>query len=485
MIFFASKGRVGLRGGQYDGEKIPGDLNQWNVLSSDSNLILRSTYGDLSRRSMTLYHTYGPARAAINKQIEYAVGPGLVFRSQPDYNTLGISRESAKDWGKEFQKIVHYYMQEFNAYEMQSVLMRGALTHGDSLLFFLRDMDGLQDIVEFSGNQIAWERQEEDVTLGIWHDEFMRRLGFYKAEDQKLIRFRDSAGNQNAIQYFEKELPRQMRGYPLIYSIINLAKNDDRHTDATTHRAVMESIIIGSTQTDTTNPIKQTENMANANLKKYRRDENASLLNKIANSFKLGTGNMYQVKTGEKVEFTDLKTPSNTFKDFKEYILDYIGAATGTPSQMITSKYSTSYTSHKGTFNDFKKSYMKKRATFERNVMNTMIREIAKDAIMRGYISAPGFFDNPMMRSAYLQGMYLGPVPGSINPLQEVNANIKAVENAFDLRSNISSLYGNEWDNMLEEWKQEQAEWFEGSNDAQSARIAEQEAEGNAVTDSE
>jgi capsid protein len=428
---------------------------------------------------MTLYHTYGPARAAINKQVEYAVGPGLVFRSQPDFSMLGMTQEQAKEWGKDFQKIVHYYMQKYSAYELQNVLMRGGLAGGDSLLFFIRDSNGLDDLVEFSGDQIAWEYSDDTTTLGIRHDQYMRRTGFKKL-DGTMVDYKDGAGNQNVIQYFEKELPRQMRGYPLLYSIINLAKNDDRHTDATTQRAVMESIMLGWTETEGTDPIKQTSNMASANLKKFQRDNGTtSTLSKIANAFRLGAGNMYQFRKGEKMNFTDLKTPSDTFKDFKEVMLDYIGAATGTPSQMITSKYSTSYTSHKGTFNDFKKSYMKKRSTFERVVMRPIIREIAKDAIINGYISAPGFFDNPMTQSAYLQGMFLGPVPGAINPLQEVNADVKSVQNGFTLRSDVAARNGHEWDNMINEWTTEQQEWFAGSEEKQAADIMRQEQSSN------
>ena len=85
--------------------------------------------------------------------------------------------------------------------------------------------------------------------------------------------------------------------------------------------------------------------------------------------------------------------------------------ATGTPPEVILSRYESSFTAHKGALNDFVKSYKKKRATFQRTVMNPVILEIAKDAIQQGYISAPGFFQGgEMIQQAYLQGMYLAPV---------------------------------------------------------------------------
>ena len=469
-----------ITGGSYDGEKIPGDLDQWNVLSGDSNLILDSTYGILSDRSATLYHTTGPARGAINKQSEYAIGPGLVFRSQPDWNNIPwLKRDKAKDWGKEFQKIVNFYFQEFNFYEKQAVLFRGALVNGDSLLFFIRQNSELTDLVEFAGNQIDYQyntkNEDEAFTLGIKHDDLLRRLGIKKI-DGKTIDFKNENDEQNLVQFYIKELPRQLRGYPLVYSVINLAKNDDRHHDATTHRAVMESIILGNYETDATDPVRQTKNMAEANIKKaVRGNFVTNTINKIANSFKMGAGNIYTMRKGEKVNFSDLKTPSNTFGLFKEWMINYIGAATGTPPEVILSKYSTSYTAHRGALNDFKKSYMNKRFSFIRNVMQPVIKEIARDAIFRGYIKAPGFFDNPMIQRAYLQGNFLGPVPGVINPLQEINAAVRSVENAFELRSDIASRFGNEWDNFIEEWHENEREYKGLDDDSQNEKIIEDE----------
>lgn len=474
MLVFVNKNgsvRSVTSGAQYDGEKMPGDLAGWNALSDDSNLILTSTYGELVKRSLTLYHTYAPAIGAIDKQVDYAIGPGLVFRSQPDYTSLNMDRESAKEWGKDFQKIVHYYMQQMSMYEKQSVLMRGGLAAGDSLLFFDRTEDGsLNDIIEMQSTEIDWRYNTETHTLGINHDKYLRRMG-YRSNSGGDIPFKNSAGDQNVLMYMEKKLPRQLRGYPLMYSIINLAKNDDRHTDAATHRAVMETILLGWTETDNSNPIKQAESMARRNRVKVGHGltpQPESLLKKIGNSFRLGSGNMFQFSTGEKMNFSELKTPNNTFKDFKGVIIEYIGMATGTPAEVIMSKYNTSYTAHRGAFNDFIKSYTRRRKHFERTVMMPVITEIAKDAILKGFIQAPGFFDNPMTQSAYLQGMFLGPVPGAINPLQEVNADIRRVDNAFMLRSDIASQYGNEWDNFITEWADEQAEFVKSSPEKQA-----------------
>ena len=171
-------------GGAYDGEKIPGDLGSMNVLSSDANEVLGSSYGLLSKRSGTLYHTYGPVRAAVNKQTDYAIGPGLAFRSQPDWSLIpGMDKESAKSWGKDFQKIIHYYFQVMEYYEKQQTLFRGALTFGDTIQIFERIGGELNDIIDFNGDHIDCDYNDSNYFLGIKHDKYLRAKGIRKVDD--------------------------------------------------------------------------------------------------------------------------------------------------------------------------------------------------------------------------------------------------------------------------------------------------------------
>jgi hypothetical protein len=465
-------------GAQYSGEKIPGDLENWNVLSSDSNYILESTYGDLSSRSMTLFHTHPFCKGAITKQTEYSVGGGLAFRSQPDWSTLGKTKEWGKDWGKEFQKIVHYYFQEFGLYGKQSVLMRGALASGGSILDFERDSNGyLTDLIDVGNNQIDWQQSTGDYYLGIKADKMNRGTGLFLRNGEKPS-YVDANGNQNLVHFFIKELPEQLRGYPMLYSIINHAKQDDRHTDAIVQRAVMEAIMWASKEGNETDMSAQFDDLNKRTQENTIGGKITSAVAKMWGSKGQSPGAVLQLGQGEKWNVHDIKTPSNNYDPFKHWNLRYVAGGTGTPPEVILSEYSTSFTAHKGALNDFEKSYMFKRRMFADTVMYPVIKEIAKDAIMQGFIKAPGFFDGAfMIQRAYLQGMYLGPVPGHINPLQEVQANIKAVDAAFKLRSDVASMNGNEWDNFLTEWQEESMEYAKYSPEARAAAIQTQEME--------
>lgn len=465
-------------GGSFNGSKDMGDLKNWRILSGDSNDILKGEYGLLSERSSTLYHTYGPCKSAVNKNVTYGVGPGLVFRSQPDFKRLGMSIESAKSFAKDLQKIVDSYMKRFNLYEKQSILYRSALYGGDSFLWFERKNGFISDIFESLNNQVAWNFNDDDFTLGIKHDKQLRKQAVKKT-DGTTVDFQNSLGDQNVIQCYFKELGRQLRGFPLVYSVINLSRSDDTFTDAIVDRAVMESILIGHSNTDSTDIGQQLKNLANTN--RSRKGKWFDPIRKLAGAANLGSGNLLELSTGEGFTFHDMKTPSDNYDVFKKWIIYYIAMATDTPPEVIMSLYSTSFTAHKGALNDFIKAYMKKRATFERTVMDVLVREIVKDAIMLGYIKAPGFLTGDwLIQQAYLSGVYLGPIPGHINPLVEVKAKKEQVKAGFEKTSTFALENGNDWDIHYDQWLEEQQQWAAAPDDFKAWTIwkAEQEKVG-------
>jgi capsid protein len=280
--------------------------------------------------------------------------------------------------------------------------------------------------------------------------------------NQSRVDFRDANGDQNVLQFYHKLMARQLRGYPLAYRIIAAAKNNDRYWDATLHRAVMETLILGSTDSPADNPYKQMRDLADSMTADS--EINSGTTYDTTQATNIGPGNILTFQKGG-IKFTDLKTPSNNFDKMQAAYIDMVGMATDVPPECVMSRYSTSYTAHKGALNDFIQSYMQKRRAFIQNVNNQVVLEIAKYLFYSRLIEMPNpdFFSNPIVQMATIAGNWLGPVPGSINPLQEVNAKALEVANAFRTRADAAADYGNEFDNMVEEWGQQEKEWSEKS----------------------
>ena len=63
-----------------------------------------------------------------------------------------------------------------------------------------------------------------------------------------------------------------------------------------------------------------------------------------------------------------------------------------------------------------------------------IFEEWLAEAVAKGRIPAPGFFSDPLIRKAYCGAEWNGPAQGLLNPVQEVEAATKRVEQGFSTR---------------------------------------------------
>lgn len=74
------------------------------------------------------------------------------------------------------------------------------------------------------------------------------------------------------------------------------------------------------------------------------------------------------------------------------------------------------------------------------------------EAVARGRIYAPGFFDNPAIRAAYLGSEWLGPSAGQLDPVKEITAEILACSEGFSTHEQSTiRLNGGQWDSNVEQ----------------------------------
>lgn len=491
-IFIVRNGKVATQTNsqQYWGEKIGGELDSWNTISTDPNQFIRDSYGILSERNATLYQTEPLARACINKPLSYAIGAGIVFKSAINHEFLGWSRKKAKDWSKKFTVLLHLEKMAAGWYDNQAILFREASICGDSVLYLLRE-EGNElpiDLIPCGGHVIGWEMSDSyDLSagwiLGIKHDGYGRKTSFFQKSTQTSFDFKDKNGNINAIQFLFQELAGQARGYGLIHSAISLIKKMGRVWDATIARMVMESIMLGYYNVDTTDIGSQVRSAAdaargNSGAPSTRRDDTAST---ISGTNDLIPGNMMTLRNRESMTFNDIKTPSDNFGMANSLFLDLISMARGYPPEFISGKYNTSYTAHKGALNDSEKKFTQERTTFARTVERPVNQEYLKHFATTGQIDVPaGFWSDHKIRAALLQGSYIGPVPGHVNPLQEVNADVKAVEKSFTDYVTVARKFNRDWSEEIDDWAEQNERWSAASPEYQAEVMAAEESKRQA-----
>jgi hypothetical protein len=459
------------RSAQYCGDKTGEEFRDWVTFGSDPNDFITCTYGTLVQRCVTLYHTSAIARACVNKPTSYAIGDGLVFKSEVDHKALGMTRKQAEKWQRTFTSLLHIEKQLSNYYEKQAQLFREAKISGDAFLYLLREENSMLDmpfdLIAVGGGDIDWQKSGKNIKLGIKTDTYGRRKAFYRCARKTPVKFMDSNGNINALQMMFRERPQQLRGLSCYYSEIARFKNIDRFWDAVLERVVQEAIQLGYFQASDTNVAAQARAMARRSMSAAQRDgdtQSSTSSNSVTRSDNMKTGGMYWLGNEESMQFTELKTPSNNFGMFNEWSVKMACMAVKYPPEFILGEYSTSFTAHKGALNDAIRQFMSERKTFERTVDYAVNLEYLKHFIRTGQIETPkGFWESGHVRRASIAGVTLGPVPGHVNPLQEVKADIAAVEAGLTTRSSMAAKFGHDWYNMIDKWKTEQIEWFNQS----------------------
>ena len=86
-------------------------------------------------------------------------------------------------------------------------------------------------------------------------------------------------------------------------------------------------------------------------------------------------------------------------------------------------------------------------------------------------MEAFGDLNDRVVLEAHLQGAYLGPVPGHINPSVEVKALQTAVEQGFMLRSDATAKFGNNFWDVVDEWEAEEQRHSQRSLEQQAALL--------------
>ncbi len=484
LVYKNGKLQPASQGAQYDGDKTGGEFSSWKTHSVDPAQFIKESYGKLSSRSVTLYNTSQFARAAVNKPLMYSVGDGLVFRSLPDAHFLGMKKEEAVEWGRTFTELLHYDKLAIDYYTKQYELASECSITGDSILFFLRDEEGVPfDLVTTGGAAaIDWQHKAEEneyYTLGIKTDQYNRRKGFWSCTADKFVPFKNKDNSQNALQMRFAGRAGEIRGTGLYSASIALLKNIDRVWDATVERMVAESIQMGYFNASTTDVVGQARGMAEmATGVSLSSDKDNAIREVQGNERK--PGGMYVLGNDEGMTFNDLKTPSNNFVNANEWALNLISMDRVIAPEFILGKYSTSFTAHKGALNDTMKRIKWERELFIRKIDTKVNLEYLKDYVKRGLLKVkPSFWTDKRVQLAYLQGKTLGPVPGHVSPLQEIKSDIEAVKAGFALPSDMSVKYGhNDITNMLGEWEEQMGSWYNASPEQkQKTIIAETAAE--------
>ncbi len=433
----------------------------------------------MRQRGRMLYMASPIAAAAVNTNRTKIVGPGLRMKCCLDNELLGISAVEANKWCKrteaEFRawclnKMSCDALGVNNFYELQQLAVMSWLMSGDVFVLLKRQEPTVLNPYSLCIQLIEADRVctpnctisygifsategkhgDNDVHDGIEVNESGRVVAYhicnnypnsYTGKDTEWKRVEavsEKTGLPNVLQIMDAERPDQYRGVTYLAPVIEMLLQNRRYTESELTAAIIQTYFTGWVETDT-----DSTSMPN-----YDKNENDEFEDDIDRE--MAPGNITKLKRGEKIVFGNPNIPTAGFETFTNAITRQIGAALEMPHEVLLKEFTASYSASKGAIEEAWEVIKMRRSWFVNDFCQPVYEVWLAEAVARGRILAPGFFDDPLIRAAWCGARWDGPAQTQLDPLKEANANTMLVKQGWKTNEQITrEYYGENWeDNM-------------------------------------
>ena len=416
----------------------------------------------LRQRSRMLYMGAPVATSAIRTNRTNVVGNGLQLKSTIDYMTLGMTQEQAEEWQRHTENEFKLWASNKrncdatginDFYGMQQLALVSWLVSGDvlgltkfvkreplrpyGLRLHLIEADRCRcpitsgtfqstASVKLEGGGYIHDGVEIDSSGAIvaYHiaNTYPYETTATKTEFVRIPAYGKDTGLPNVLHIMDSERPEQYRGVPYLAQVMEPLLQLRRYTEAEIMAALVQSFFTAFVKTDAGatdipfNEVPQPE---------YDRDPNA---------YEMGPGTINMLEPGEDVTFGAPTHPNTGFDAFTRALCEQIGASLEIPADLLLKAFNASYSASRGALLEAWKAFRMRRTWLTNDFCRPVYEIWMTEAVALGRIHAPGFFNDPIRRQAYLESEWIGPSAGQLDPTKEVQAAVVAIENGLSTR---------------------------------------------------
>ncbi len=504
----------------YGASRVKPSVSGWYSSSKSPAEDITDNLELLRERSRDLYAGGGPlGRGAIDRIVLNSVGAGLTLNCRISAETLGLSEEQAAEWEDNTEREFAFWAESkdcditrsMNFYELQTLCFKSVLLNGDALVMLpmrrtrnfpydlriaLIEGDRLQDpplrpYDAMIDGGVEFDEDGKPVAYHITNKHPLSELsGEPPLKYTRVPAFGARTGRRNVLHLLPLERIGQHRGVPFLAPVIETLKQLGRYSDAELMAAVIGGIFAiffehGVDDDDSSDFVGE-EAMASDLGLRERREEELKAWREGLNT--IGMNDMYGM-IADLPERTRAKSvsparPNTAFDAFVLSLVRQIGSALGVPAEVLLLNFESSYSASRGALLEAWKLFNYWRNWWVTNFCQPIYEEWLQEAVLKGRVQAPGFFDDPLIRYAYSWADWTGPSQGQLDPVKEVKAAILRVENGFSTRQReTAELTGGDWElNHRQRVKEEKLRREAGFTSTPGDQINEKEdssVEGN------
>ena len=273
------------------------------------------------------------------------------------------------------------------------------------------------------------ETDEEGEIIAYWiANKHPRSYTTLKPQDWKRVEvYGKKTGMKNILHIMQRERAGQRRGVPILAPVLETLKQLERYADAETTAALLGAIFTvfvkkGSITDE--GPFGQM--MREELLKRMTGGEERD-----PNDLELGAGLIMDLEMGESVDTVETQHPHSGYDTFMMARMKQASAALEIPVNVLYKHFDVNFSCARGALNEFWRTCGMMRDWFAEDFCQPIYEMWFTEAVARGRIDAPGYFDDPAVKKAYTDCKWNGPARTAMNPSQEVEAAMKRVEAGF------------------------------------------------------
>ena len=454
----------------------------------------------LRQRCRTLYMSAPVATSAIKTSRTKAIGVGLKLQAAPDRDVLGLSPEAAKDWmrnverefslwadkkdncdatglnnfsgmqqlafmswflsGDCFAVIQRYDVTPFNPYSL-----RLHLIEADRCITPPMNSNGIYGSTEGrigeSGNKIH-DGVEVNATGRIVAYHFcnqypQRYVVMDERQWQRVSAYGEKTGLPNVLHITASERADQYRGVPFLAQVVEPLLQLRRYTESELMAALVQSFFTAFIKTSAdpsqlpfgSTGVGNTMGIPSGNPVP---DEHSG----SDVDYELGPGTVNVLEEGEDVVFGNPNIPTAGFDAFVKAICKEIGSALEIPYDVLLKEFNASYSASRAALLEMWEAVKMWRSWFVDDFCQPAYEIWLAEAVARGRIRAPGFFDDPLKRKAWCGANWIGPVAGSLDPKKEAEAAVILIDHGIKTHEQTTrEMTSGNWEENVEQLARE------------------------------
>lgn len=294
--------------------------------------------------------------------------------------------------------------------------------------------------------------------------------------------FGERTGLPNILHIMESERPDQYRGVPYLAKSIEQLLQLRRFTESELTAALIQSFYTAWIKTNSSASELPFPEIGAGDIQGVpSADPDADNISLSDNEYEMGPGIINVLEPDEDVVFGNPNIPSTNFDTFVKVIARFLGAQLGIPYDVLLMEFNSSYSASRAALLEAWEGFKMRRTWLVDRFCQPIYEIWLAEAVARGRIKAPGFFDDPVIRAAWCGANWIGPVQGSLDPLKEAKADILLINEGIKTHTEVTrERTGGDWeDNVAQLALENEALKAAGGNTVQiSMTLTDEEENG-------